>query len=185
MYFRCYICKTCLYRFHAIERERDELKNEVQRLKDALHDAEAIGDFAEELRDRLVLKETAACVPILQKENDTLHAQLADLQEALDGEYGVLFWLERLHPMNPDEPCAVYTAWKKAKAMCPIRSTPTHRPTVYMIGEEGDTMETNNPNVVARFKEFGYKEYNKQEYKEQIRQQEHQGAKEAVREQRG
>jgi hypothetical protein len=54
-----------------------ELEAEVAKAKEALHDAEAIGDFSAELRDRLALKEAAQCVPILQAEVDELKAELA------------------------------------------------------------------------------------------------------------
>ena len=54
-----------------IERLQSQLaaaRAEIGNLKDALHDAEAIGDFSEELRDRRRLQEAANCVPKLQEE---------------------------------------------------------------------------------------------------------------------
>ena len=47
-----------------------KLEAVLAKMKKALHDAEAIGDFSAELRDRLALKEAAQCVPILQAEVD-------------------------------------------------------------------------------------------------------------------
>lgn len=52
------------------------------------------------------------------------------------------------------------------------------RPTIYMIGDDGGAMETNNPKAAARFKALlGYKECSKQEYDERLRWQEQEDAK--------
>ena len=65
--------------------ERDEARAQVKRLQDALHEAEAIGDFPSELRDRLALKEAAACVPVLVAERDEARAQVEALAKERDG----------------------------------------------------------------------------------------------------
>ena len=58
----------------------DSLRAEVERLRSGLHDAEAIGDFATELRDRLALKENAeACAKLAAEavsERDALNAEI-------------------------------------------------------------------------------------------------------------
>jgi hypothetical protein len=57
---------------------------EIERLRAALHDAEAIGDFSEELRDRLALKEAAACVPQIMVERDELAKQVLQFRDAIE-----------------------------------------------------------------------------------------------------
>lgn len=53
----------------------------IRRLETALHDAEAIGDFPAELRDRLFLKESAEAMQILVREKNIA---IALLKKALD-----------------------------------------------------------------------------------------------------
>ena len=67
----------------ASERDNNTLRAQVKRLQDALHDAEAIGDFPSELRDRLALKEAAACVPVLVAERDEARAQVTAMVAVL------------------------------------------------------------------------------------------------------
>ncbi len=53
----------------------DALYERIRELEAALHNAEAIGDFPEELRDRRALKEAASYVPKLLEEVERLKAQ--------------------------------------------------------------------------------------------------------------
>ncbi len=55
----------------------------IRRLETALHDAEAIGDFPAELRDRLLLKESAEAMQILVRENSTIVATMRKALEPL------------------------------------------------------------------------------------------------------
>ena len=70
-----------------IERLQSQLaaaRAEIGNLKDALHDAEAIGDFSEELRDRRRLQEAANCVPKLQEELAASQKRERILREGLE-----------------------------------------------------------------------------------------------------
>lgn len=69
---------------HAIS-TYDAREAEIERLRTALHDAEAIGDFATELRNRLALKENAEACAKLAAETNAKNDRLREaLREALE-----------------------------------------------------------------------------------------------------
>mgnify|MGYP001616370357 CR=1 FL=1 len=78
-----------------MDAEIARLRAEVEMLRNALHDAEAIGDFATDLRDRLALKEnTETCAKLAAEavaDRDCLRAALlmakAHLSKACPSRY--------------------------------------------------------------------------------------------------
>lgn len=67
--------------------ELKEEHEEIDRLKSALHDAEAIGDFPSELRDRLFLKESVEAMQVLVRARDALVRELVEaIQKVLADE---------------------------------------------------------------------------------------------------
>jgi predicted RNase H-like nuclease (RuvC/YqgF family) len=68
---------------------------EIDSLKAALHNAEAIGDFSEELRDRRRLQESANCVPKLQEELAASQERERILREGLEKYADENNWYER------------------------------------------------------------------------------------------
>jgi SMC interacting uncharacterized protein involved in chromosome segregation len=82
-----------------------DLEAEVERLREALHDAEAIGDFPTELRDRLRLKEGAEAMQVI----------VAELQQALRRVVGAL----KVCRAELDE----YHAIEEGRHQCPIQES--------------------------------------------------------------
>lgn len=52
---------------------------------------------------------------------DNLEEERELLRKALNE---ALTYLEKLHPMSPDEPCAIYEVWKQGKEVLLTRSVP-------------------------------------------------------------
>lgn len=56
--------------------------------------------------------------------------------------------------------------------------TTDKRPNIYLVGDDGGAVETNNPKAAQRFRElFGYRECDKQEYEKRLRWQEREDAR--------
>ena len=68
-------CPTC------VQNRLEAKDGKIERLQHGLHDAEAIGDFPTELRDRLFLKESAEALQILVRDKDTT---ITKLQKAVE-----------------------------------------------------------------------------------------------------
>ena len=71
------------------ESERDLAVAQVAKLRDALHAVET-NEFAQELRDRIALKEAADAAQAIIIERGTFEAQVAQMREALESVDGVI-----------------------------------------------------------------------------------------------
>lgn len=82
-----------------IERQAREIRArdaEIERLRSALHDAEAIGDFPSELRDRLSLKENAAAFEKMANEAIAIGQTFLAQRDERDAEIADMkSWVER------------------------------------------------------------------------------------------